>query len=562
MRPVFGPVLALALAAVAAPAFAADVELASRIERVTVFPDAALVQRSAKVDLAAGVSTLVLRGLPASLDPGSIRVEGQGSAGFAIGSVDVRAVPGEAQPAVNPELEGKIRALRDERGAVDGRIAASEGKKAVIERYAQASPEKLGVEAKPLEVSQWAAAFDAIGGALTAVHEELRLSRARARDLDAEIAALERARPAPLRPGAPKRDVIIAVEAGAALTGTLAVSYRVAGASWSPVYDARLDTGGPDRKPALDWTRRAQVSQRTGEDWSDVQLAVSTVRLNRGTAAPDLPPLQVSFYEPVVPMPAPMVRRSEPRQGFDKNADALSAAEAAPQAPVPATETVAAVEANAYQATFTVPGRVGVTADGATKTFALAQRRVAPSLAARTTPELDPTAYLEAAFVNEEDAPLLAGEVLLHRDGTFVGRGRVKLTPGGDLVELGFGADDRIKVARVPLRRRENEPGWIGQTKTDLREFKTTVRSLHAQPIRVTVMDRLPFTETTGIAVELMKDTTPPTERQLGDKRGVMAWAFDLAPSETKEIRLAYRLRWPADREVTFEPKPLPGPGR
>jgi len=46
----------------------------------------------------------------------------------------------------------------------------------------------------------------------------------------------------------------------------------VRGARWSPIYDARLDTGG--RKPSIDLVRRAEIVQATGEDWNDVQLAV------------------------------------------------------------------------------------------------------------------------------------------------------------------------------------------------------------------------------------------------------------------------------------------------
>jgi hypothetical protein len=75
-------------------------------------------------------------------------------------------------------------------------------------------------------------------------------------------------------------------------------------------------------------------------------------------------------------------------------------------------------------------------------------------------------------------------------------------------VNLGFGADDRVKVARVPLLRRENEPSWLGQTKTDLREFKTTVRNLHAQPTRSSVIDRLPFSENAAIQVEELREMT------------------------------------------------------
>src|SRR3712207_9374117 len=104
--------LAVLLALAPGLAAAADAELASRIDRVTVFPDAAVVTRVAPLDLASGASTLVLRGLPASLDPASIRVEGEGSAAFAIGGIHMRAPPGAGGPALHPEPERRPKARR------------------------------------------------------------------------------------------------------------------------------------------------------------------------------------------------------------------------------------------------------------------------------------------------------------------------------------------------------------------------------------------------------------------------------------------------------------------
>ncbi len=43
---------------------------------------------------------------------------------------------------------------------------------------------------------------------------------------------------------------------------------------------------------------------------------------------------------------------------------------------------------------------------------------------------LDPTAYLEASFTLKGEAPLLPGEVLLARDGAFIGRTRVNAIAG------------------------------------------------------------------------------------------------------------------------------------
>ncbi|WP_377799743.1 mucoidy inhibitor MuiA family protein [Bosea eneae] len=552
----------LAAALIFAPSLAgaAEIELASKIDRVTVYPDGAVVTRLGKASLLEGVSQIVLRGLPASVDPASIRVEAQGDGAFSIGAVDVRQVPGEARPALDQVLEGKIRALQGEKARLSGEVSAIEAKRATIENFGKVGPDKLGPDGKALPVNDWPAVFDAIGTALVKVQGELLGLRNRISDLEAEIAALERARPVAPRASQPKRDVAIAVEAEAPVAADIAVSYRVAGASWLPLYEARLTTGNSNGAAEIAFTRRAELRQRTGEDWSEVAVELSTTRSAQGTRAPELNPLRIAFYEPpVVYEERARLQRQDSERAARPPALAIAPAPAAPGQAVDAAEPKAAevqtasVSAVAYQASFKVPGRITVPQDGSSKAVVLTQGKVKPELSARATPELEEKAYLEASFNHEDEAPLLAGEVYLHRDGAYIGKGRLGQVAPGDKVELGFGADDRLKVTRVPVRRRENDSGWLGATRTDQREFKTVIKSLHAQPVKLTVTERVPFSENSAITVELLSQSTPPTEKQVGDKRGVSAWSFELAPGAQKEIRLAYRIKYPGDREVIFD---------
>lgn len=551
--------LAAALMFMPGLAGAAEIELASKIDRVTVYPDGAVVTRLGKASLLEGVSQIVLRGLPASVDPASIRVEAQGDGSFAIGAVDVRQVPGEARPALDQALEGKIRLLQGEKAKLAGEISAIEAKRATIENFGKVGPDKLGEGGKVLPVSDWPAVFDAIGTALVKVQGELLTLRNRISDLDAEIAALEKARPLAPRAGQPRRDVAIAVEAKAPVAADIAVSYRVAGASWLPVYEARLTTGSANAAE-IAFTRRAELRQRTGEDWNEVAVELSTTRSAQGTRAPELTPLRIAFYEPpVVYEERARLQRQDSERTARSPALAIAPAPVTPEQALGAAEPkkaevqTASVSAGAYQASFKVPGRITVPQDGSSKAVVLTQGKVKPELSARATPELEEKAYLEASFNHEDEAPLLAGEVYLHRDGAYIGKGRLGQVAPGDKVELGFGADDRLKVTRVPVRRRENDSGWLGSTRTDQREFKTVVKSLHAQPVKLTVTERVPFSENSAITVELLSQSTPPTEKQVGDKRGVSAWSFELAPGAQKEIRLAYRIKYPGDREVIFD---------
>jgi uncharacterized protein (TIGR02231 family) len=546
----------LPLACFSLGARAADIEARSTIVSVLVHPDAATATREARVDLPAGASTILFRNLPASLDPASLRVSGEGEARALIGAVETRGAAAAVTPP-DTAVETRLKALRGEREAIQATLDALGVKQAMIQRYSQASPEKLGPDGKATPVAEWGAAFTAIGTAYASVAEELRRVRARAQEIDEEIRALAGGRGRAATRG-PARDVLVSVEAASAGSARIALTYLTQGAGWTPAYEARLDTGEKERKPSLTLVRRALVAQRTGEDWSNVQLSVSTVRAERGASAPEPQTQRLALAEPPYAAAASEGRlaKAAPRmRGLDAAAPPPAMAPAAPISeeapkPEPLREQAATLDAGAYQATFRVAGLVSAPGDGSPKSFTLSARQLEPKLTVRTAPALDPTAYLEARIVNDEEAPLLPGQISVQRDGAFVGVSALALTPSGDSVELGFGVDDRVKVTRAPVKKQENEPGWFGQTKTDLRDFKTVIKNLHPFPVRMTAVDQIPVSENSAIIVETLPQTTPPSEKQLGERRGVMGWSFDLPAGETKEIRLAYRVKWPADREL------------
>ena len=154
------------------------------------------------------------------------------------------------------------------------------------------------------------------------------------------------------------------------------------------------------------------------------------------------------------------------------------------------------------------------------------------------------TAFLQASFKHAEDAPLLPGRVSIYRDGMFVGRSPMALAAKDETVRLGFGADEKVKIARTVVRKNEGTAGLIGSSKTDEREFKTTIRNAHEFPIRVAIEDQMPVSEIEDIQVEMLPVTTPPTARDLRDRRGVMEWAFEAKPGESSrdQVRLARAL--------------------
>ena len=534
--------------ALATSAGAAELDVRSAIDSVIVYPDGAAVTRVIRADLPTGDSVLLARDFPPTLDPASLRVEGDGGARLVIGAIDARP-PRAERPPLSPDLENRIEALRDERGALDDKIGAANARKKFAQRFADSAPAGLGEKGEARPLAEWRAAFSAIAEEVAAADTDVRAAKVRQRAIDRELARLEAERTAnPPR----KMEVRIDLASDAATSATFRVTYTVRGARWAPLYDARLDTGSRDRKPALELVRRAEIVQQSGEDWNDVALAVSTVRTAKGGSAPELTSLLVRYAEPPRPVAAPApAAPAMSRGGLNKRADDLDIVDVRR---LSASERESVADTGGFQAVFRIPGRVSVATNEGAKSFRIATAAIAPDLLVRTAPALDAAAWLEASFKQADEAPLLPGRVALYRDGIFVGRGQMALTPKDETVRLGFGVDDKIKVVRTMLRKNESSSGLISTTKIDEREFKITVRNGHDAAIRVTVEDQLPVSEIDEVKVETLPSTTPPTERDTRNRRGVLAWSFTAAAGELHEIMLGWRVRWPAGKSIVFEP--------
>ena len=130
-----------------------QIDMASRVEAVTLHLDAALVRRTGEFSVPAGDSTLVLRGISPKLVQQSVRVKGAGDSEALIGAVTVRPSTGAG---VESEAAKKLAKLLDEKKMLTDRIDASETKKRAIQNFAKASADAKEPRAVDLPAS-WAA---------------------------------------------------------------------------------------------------------------------------------------------------------------------------------------------------------------------------------------------------------------------------------------------------------------------------------------------------------------------------------------------------------------------
>jgi uncharacterized protein (TIGR02231 family) len=565
MRSPIAPVTAFALAMVAAlstAAQAAEIKTPSRIDAVTVYPTGAQVTRVGKVKLERGDHVIVFNDLPSNAVGSSLRVEGKATGRLEIGSVDSRRLfVARTDDAVaaseRKRIEDAIEKLKDERAQLQVAIEAAEAQKKLINNLAQLPAQPPAPNATAAPQPDWSQLFALIGQRIGEAQKVVLDAQIKIRDTDRRITDLEKTLVS-LAPAQDERtEVKVFVAAETPLEADIVMRYQVVNASWIPLYDARLMTGSKAQPPKLQLVRRASIQQRSGEIWDDVVLSLSTARPGAGTAAPLLNTETVDF-EPEAPLPRPQPVAMAPRSIGAASPDRLAAAEggdkakvAAHSAGLPAMESQATIETQAFQALYGISGRVTVPATGEVKRVQIDDMQLDPALTARTVPKRDEKAYLYAKITIARGTPILPGQVALFRDSTFVGNGRLPQLAPGEEHELGFGVLDSVRVHHAIAEETRSESGIISSSKTDTRNYRITVKSLHERALAVTVLDQLPVSQNADIKVELIGKTAP-TKRDLDDKRGVLAWELKLEPDEEKIIEFGYRVTWPAAKRVVY----------
>lgn len=565
-------VLALALVvsfAGGSAVHAAEVEAISRIDAVTVFPMGAEVTRVAKVQLEKGEHTLLFQDIPASAVDGSIRVEGTASGKLEIGSVDTRrlSVPqadGEANATERRQVEIELEALRDERARLDAQVQGAETQKQLISNLAQL-PTRPAPTTGAERSEDWTTVLALIATGSAEAQKSIQDAQLRMRETDRKIQDLEK-KLGEITPRRTERtEAKVFVVAQSALEADITVRYQVSNASWTPLYDVRLATGAKTVAPKIDLSRRASISQKTGEAWDNVAVTLSTTRPAAGAAAPELRPLIVDFEPEFKPAPRPEAAiapaPTAAGRAMEAPADAMAQEESeadglgvSPQSyrlkkAIVVERPVDVVQAS-FHALYAVPGRLVIPETGEAKRVQLGAEVIEPQLTIRTVPKVDPKAYLYAKFTLPKGSPLLPGPVSLFRDGTFVGTGRLPILSPGEEHELGFGVDDLVRVRHAVTAETRGETGLISTSRTDSRNFTISVKSMHERSVALAVFDQVPVSANQEIKIDLTGQA--PTKQNVDDKRGVVVWEGKLDPDQEQTIEFGYRVSWPSAKSVIY----------
>jgi hypothetical protein len=588
---------------------------ASRIVKVTVYPNSALVTREVEVPAGDGLAELVITPLPEQIMPNTLYAETANGLRILTTRFRTRQVLEDVSEE-RRKLEAEAEKLLVAGNKIDAEIASAQKNMDLLAKL-----ENFTDKTTVLSTEKGGLNGDAVITMVKYVMDqraekakELVGLREQKRQLDVQKGFLAR-KMAELGSGAGRveRDAVVVVDREEGKGGRVKLNYLVGAVTWRPEY--KLRAGKEHEDVQVDCL--AGLRQQSGEDWSQVQMTLSTAQPMLNAAPPELAvlsPVLVARGGPGgPPMPPAGHAASSPFTGaggmaafkdLENKANTLRSQAVQNYRLGKAKETGDATrqlnEAAAFEQNLDLMrsrddilarraegGRgkmAGATAmalpatgvpsinDGPSVTYHLDRRLTVPSrnddqvvevaklsltpkYYYKAVPVLNRHVYRLADLVNKSDYVLLPGEATMYQGTDFVGRMPLPLVAVGEEFTAGFGVDPQLQIQRQLVDKARTTQGGNQVLKY---EYRILVNSFKSEPVKVQVWDRLPHAEAESVNVSLVKATPELSKDGLYLREcrpnNLLRWDLDVEASRNgeKAVPITYEFRMELDRQMAI----------
>lgn len=523
--------------------------LRSRVTRVTVYRNRAAVTRVAATTLAQGPGQILIGPLPAHIDEYSLRVTGRGESRVRILSARIRRLYVPADEGRASQLREALEKAQEERDALEVARARAAHRAEQLRLMAEgiASPLNRALARGQLAINDAGNVLNFYYDQLAKADREVAVLVSKIKDKDKQLAEIKFnlakvETPQPFEEKAAE----ITYECDRPGPFEFAVTYVVPNAGWEPSYDLRAL---PD-EGQVEVGYLAAVYQRTGEDWNEAALTLSTASPALGAAPPTLNPRYVNFSEvaPLRAAPAPYPEAVAGTAAREKKEAAEELDEGARPDQLEEAEIALAQVADAAGViTFALSAPATVPADGEPHVVGIARERLAAEFKWFVVPEVSEHAFLFTKIKNTTPFTFMPGVANMSRGDEYVGRTNIARTAPGDEIEMFFGPDDRLKVKYESRRRADEAAGLTGSSQKVTVTSQTDLENLSRKEINAVVKQRLPVSLNADIKLKVTEAQPKPDDRAAD---GIHEWRLRLAPGAKTTVLFAYEVTWPRGRKV------------
>ena len=501
------------------------------VTAVTLHPGSAWINRTGTVNFPAGRSILIVEGLPISADLSQFEFI---AADSSVEMLGLQMLPRSTTTPREDELIAESQQIQYRISTLNDEIETAESE---LDLLNSLSSSQSGLSP--------AVDGETLGNLVEVMSTRSNEARRLIRDSEIELQDLRRQQndinrelSSPLHRGVTYADLRIELMSAMQTSSAVTLGYHNENAFWRWMYDARLDSSAKQ----LEFTRKAEVSQSTGEDWNDVALTLSTARFSYRSEAPELTPRFVNLGQ---------ARRVSPE--IEEVVVTGSFVQSASGRRLESPPSVEVRDIN-YHLQYQLPSQQSIpsTSGEPFTVIPIDSRELAVELVTRSVPTHDLNAYLEARFEFNSEEPLFNGVLDTYRDGAFVGKGNFAETLPGETASIAFGRDQRIQVRRFDEQQNSRDTGIFTRSNLQEERIRYEITNRHSDAITFELLDQVPVARHADINVSIPRGATSATEENADGLAGVLLWRMELDPQETNTVRHYYDLSHPEGEAIHF----------
>lgn len=519
-----------------APVQAASLSLGSQTTAVTAYQGQALVTRQVQLPaLSVGTHEIQIGDLPQGLNAQSLGITGRGQARIRIHHVQLSPPEAHQDDPALSALRTQVDNLQQQLNRVNNQQELNQTHQALLQTFQQQLQTRSREPRGGVSVREWEELTRFALSQQASMLENRRSTEVQKAELQQTLQKLAAQLRESEQARLPRQRATLFLSAETPGTAALELSYLIGNVNWQPTYEARYDSTA--QKVRL--TYQGDLTQRSGEDWQNVQLLLSTATplLNQR------PPSPQRWY--VGPQQAPPAsarmddRRAMPQQMSNMAPDAALGG-ARVQEEVNFSQS--SIEQTGVSVRFQLPETQSVPSSTQSRRLAMAQRELTGESAYKIIPRQSPLAFLEVAVTNDTGLPLLPGNLRTYVGPEFTGSGPLELIRPGQPVRLNFGVDQDIKVQWKERSRETQTTGLLGDTQQLTISYLAEITNFKQQPVKLRVLEPAPTTGSENIRVELTSSS--PAISSTSDE-GLHTWLLTAQPWEKKTVELVYRVSYP-----------------
>lgn len=549
-RIIFFSVLALLVSysSFSASAVSTEIEVKSEIDRVCVYPDSALIDRVAHLELERGAYKIILSDIVSEVDENSLRVSVLGEASIRLFGAQIKKEYLKEIPSERiSRLKEEIQKLEDQIKEIQSQKVLLTEKKKFLDSITLFSggqiPQDL-VTNMP-RIDDLKNILDFLDVELEEYHSQVLNCEIKIRDLKNRVNVLKRE--LSQISGAQKklkRSIVAELEVLKSGTADLHVSYLVNGAAWNPIYDARADF----EKSEVELVSYGVIRQITGEDWLDVSCSLSTAKPRIGGRMPYVSPWTLKPYEAYV-----MTDRISKAPDPTYQKQAFKAKEEIAGEGMVSEVKYATAEEKGIAVSYQLPYKVTVKADKSENKFPVSTQNLNAEFEYSTYPRVNPFAYLGSRVANSKTLQLLAGRVNIFLEGDFVGTSHIDNIAPGEEFDLYLGIDENVKIKRELLEKKVDKTliaGIPSRTKKTTFKYKLAIENYKSKKIKIKLFEAMAISEDDRIKIKINEVSLEPDVKDWEDRKGIWLWELELEPQHKQEISYIFTVEHPRDMLV------------